>query len=85
MFTITTATGKQFDCDCALAPKTSEFGFVHLLNTNLPTVERIFQNKAELPFDMCPDFTEVVGIDEVNGGIELMIKNKAFLEEEVNP
>ena len=83
MFTIKTATGKEFDCDCALAPKESEFGFVHLLNVDISTVERTFQNSAELPFDLCPDFPVVAMIVEKNGGIELTLTRQE--EEEVKP
>lgn len=81
MFIIKTATGKKFDCDCALAPKDSEFGFVHLLNTDLKTVEKIFKNESELPFDLCPDFPVVAMIVEKNDGIELTLTHR----EEVEP
>lgn len=75
MSTITTATGKTFETDYALAPNSSEFGFIRILNYDFFTVCGIFSNPKELPFKEFPDFKTLWAISNDVDAIQLTLKH----------
>lgn len=74
MFTITTATGKQFDSDYATTVKEPSVGFVCIVGETVKTVRRVFSNKEELPLDIFPQFKTVAAVNDLETSVELILK-----------
>ena len=79
--TITTATGKQFETDFAVCNDNIGIAFVRILGHDKETVERIFANSRELPFDRFPKYKILQSILEEQDAIKLMLN----MESEVTP
>lgn len=74
MFTIATATGKQFDSDYATTVKEPSVGFVCIVGETLENVRSVFFNKEEMPLDIFPQFKTVASIKDLETSIELVLK-----------
>ena len=74
MFTITTATGKQFDSDYAVASPYNDGAYVRIINSDMETVERVFSDPSEMPIGMYPQYQTLAGITDESTGIKLVLK-----------
>ena len=74
MFTITTATGKQFDSDYAVASPYNDGAYVRIINSDMETVERVFSDPSEMPIGMYPQYRTLAGITDEFTGIKLVLK-----------
>ena len=79
MFTITTATGKQFESDFAVDSSTTGLAFVRILNQDKKTIENLFKDPAELPFDCFPEHNVLEGIFDEGADTKLMLKKGVTL------
>jgi hypothetical protein len=73
MFTITTATGKQFDSDYAVDNASIGLAFVRIIGKDKKEVEQIFKNPEELPLDCFPQYGKLDGVFNENDGAKLML------------
>lgn len=74
MFTITTAKGKTFDSDYAVASPDNDGAYVTIINSDFTTVARTFSDPAEMPIDIYPQFHTVSSIVTQFSGIQLTLK-----------
>jgi len=74
MFTITTATGKQFDSSYAVANPDNTGAFVTVQGSDFHTVASVFSDPSEMPIDIYPQFHTVTGIVNQNSGVQLVLK-----------
>lgn len=74
MFTITTATGKEFDSTYAVASPNNDGAFVTIANSDFQTVARTFSDPAEMPIDIYPQFHTVSGVVSQVSGVQLTLK-----------
>ena len=81
MLTITTATGKTFETDYAVCNDNIGIAFVRILGYDKKTIERIFENGNELPFDCFPKYKKLQCILDEQDAIKLMLN----IEREVKP
>lgn len=81
MLTITTATGKTFETDYAVCNDNIGIAFVRILGHDKETIERIFENGSELPFDRFPKYKKLQCILDEQDAIKLMLN----IESEVTP
>lgn len=75
MNTLTTATGKTYETDYAIAPNQAEFGFIRILNSDFSTICRTFANPNELPFKEFPDFKTLWAISKDVDAVQLTLKH----------
>ena len=75
MLTITTYTGKTFECDLAVENPSPSRLYMHIVNCSLSDVARTFTDEAELPIEGYPAYT---AFDSMNvtpdGGINICLK-----------
>jgi len=74
MFTITTAKGKQFDSNYAVASPYNDGAYVTLINSDFLSVAQTFSDPDELPIDIMPQFHTVSAIVSQFSGIQLTLK-----------
>lgn len=74
MITITTATGKKFDSDYAVAIQNPQTAFIRILNHSLSELVRIFSNPAELPFEEFPEFHTFAEAMDEHSAIKIILK-----------
>lgn len=74
MITITTATGKTFESDYAVAPSTMQIGFIRIINSDLSTVKRVFSDEEEFPIVEYPRFTHVSSFIDETTAIKMVLK-----------
>lgn len=74
MITITTATGKTFESDYAVAPSSMPIGFIRIVNSDFDTVKRVFSDSAEFPIVEYPRFTRVSSFINETTAIKLVLK-----------
>ena len=74
MFTITTATGKQFDSDYAVSSPRNDGAFVRIVNSDSETIEQVFSDPAEMPITMYPQYRTLAGITDEHTGFKLVLK-----------
>lgn len=74
MITITTATGKTFESDYAVAPQTAPLAFIRIVNSDIETVKRVFSDEAEFPIVEYPRFTHVSSFIDEDTAIKLVLK-----------
>lgn len=74
MFTLTTATGKQFDSDYAVDNSRLGIAFVRILDQDFETIKGIFKNNEELPFDCLPQYKKVEDIFNEGSAVKIMLK-----------
>ena len=74
MFTITTATGKTFNSDYAVAPPNMPMGFIRIVGQDFETVERIFSDSAEFPIEQYPQFNSASDFIDEGTGIRFVLK-----------
>ena len=65
MITITTATGKKFDSDYAVSPRSLPIAFIRIVNSDMGTVRRVFSDESEFPIVEYPSLVSATDfIDE---------------------
>ena len=74
MFTLTTATGKQFDSDYAVDNSRLGIAFVRILDQDFETIKGIFKNSEELPFDCLPQYKNIEDIFNEGSAVKIMLK-----------
>lgn len=74
MFTIKTATGKEFDSSYAVASPYNDGAYVTIIDSDFQTVARTFSDPAEMPIDIYPQFHTVASIVTQFSGIQLTLK-----------
>lgn len=74
MFTITTATGKQFSSDYAVSSPNNDGAFLTIVGSDFPTVARTFSDPSEMPIDIFQQYRTVAGITSQANGIQLTLK-----------
>lgn len=74
MITITTATGKTFESDYAVAPSSMPIGFIRIINSDFDTVRRVFSDSAEFPIVEYPRFTRVSSFIDETTAIKMVLK-----------
>ena len=74
MFTITTATGKQFQCDYAVIAPQNDMAFVRVLGLTLEEAMGVFSDLSELPLDIYPQFHHVTGYLDEGDAIKIVLK-----------
>lgn len=74
MFTITTAKGKTFDSNYAVASPDNDGAYVTIINSDFPTVAKTFSDQNELPIDIYPQFHNVTAIVSQFTGVQLTLK-----------
>lgn len=74
MITITTATGKKFESDYAVAPSNMEIGFIRIVNSDFETVRRVFSDSEEFPIVGYPRFTHVSSFINETTATKLVLK-----------
>ena len=74
MITITTATGKTFESDYAVAPPTAPLAFIRIVNSDMDTVERVFSDASEFPIVEYPQLRSVLDFIDEQTGIKLVVK-----------
>lgn len=81
MNTITTATGKTFETDYAVCNDSIGIAFVRILGYDKETIEGIFENSNELPFDRFPKYKMLQCVLDEQDAVKLMLN----MEGEVKP
>ena len=74
MITITTATGKTFESDYAIALPNMPVGYIRILHDNLEYVKRVFSDNAELPLVEYPQYTKIVTMIDENIAVKLVLQ-----------
>ena len=74
MITITTATGKTFDSDYAVAPPAAPLAFIRIVNSDMETVRRVFSDTSEFPIVEYPLLRSVSDFIDEYTGIKLVLK-----------
>lgn len=74
MITITTATGKTFESDYAVAPSSAPLAFIRIVNSDIETVERVFSDENEFPLVEYPQLRFVADFIDEYTGIKLVLK-----------
>ena len=62
MITITTATGKTFESDYAVALPNMPLGYIRIVHDNLNYVKSVFRDSAELPIVEYQQYSEVISM-----------------------
>ena len=73
MFTIKTATGKEFDSDYAVTTPALPIGFMRIVGQKLETVERIFSSPEEFPLQGYPRFHSASNFVDEGTGIKFVL------------
>ena len=74
MITITTATGKTFESDYAVAPSNMPIGFIRIINSDYSTVKRVFSDEAEFPIVEYPRFHSASDFIDETTAIKMVLK-----------
>ena len=74
MITITTATGKTFDSDYAVALPNMPLGYIRIVHDNLKYVRSVFGDSAELPIKEYPQYTKIVTMIDENIAVKLVLQ-----------
>lgn len=74
MITITTATGKEFQSDYAIALPNMPVGYIRIIHDNLKYVRSVFADSAELPLKEYPQYTQIAAMVDEATAIKLVLK-----------
>lgn len=74
MITITTATGKEFQSDYAIALPNMPVGYIRIIHDNLKYVRSVFSDSAELPLKEYPQYSQIVTMIDETTAIKLVLK-----------
>lgn len=73
MDTLTTATGKTYETDYAVCNDSIGIAFIRILGHDKKTIERIFENNNELPFDRFPKYKILQCVLDEQDAVKLML------------
>lgn len=74
MFTIKTATGKEFSSVYSTSLANPPVAFLRIVKSDLQTVQEVFSDENELPLDIYPQFHTVDSITDENTAIKIILK-----------
>lgn len=74
MITITTATGKTFESDYAIALPNMPVGYIRIIHDNLKYVRSVFADSAELPLKEYPQYSQIVTMIDETTALKLVLK-----------
>lgn len=74
MITITTATGKEFQSDYAIALPNMPVGYIRIIHDNLKYVKSVFSDSAELPLKEYPQYSQIVTMVDETDAIKLVLR-----------
>ena len=74
MITITTATGKEFQSDYAIALPNMPVGYIRIIHDNLKYVRSVFSDNAELPLKEYPQYSQIVTMIDETTALKLVLK-----------
>lgn len=74
MITITTATGKTFESDYAIALPNMPVGYIRIIHDNLKYVRSVFKDSAELPLKEYPQYSQIVTMIDETTALKLVLK-----------
>lgn len=74
MITITTATGKEFQSDYAIALPNMPVGYIRIIHDNLKYVRSVFEDSAELPLKEYPQYSQIVTMIDETTALKLVLK-----------
>lgn len=74
MFTIKTATGKEFKSTYATRLSNPSFAFIRIVDSDAETVKKVFSNEDELPIEGYEEFRHLVEITEESHAVKLMLE-----------
>lgn len=74
MITITTATGKEFQSDYAIALPNMPVGYIRIIHDNLKYVKSVFSDNAELPLKEYPQYSQIVTMVDETDAIKLVLR-----------
>lgn len=74
MITITTATGKTFESDYAIALPNMPAGYIRIIHDNLKYVRSVFADSAELPLKEYPQYSQIVTMIDETTALKLVLK-----------
>lgn len=76
MFTIKTATGKEYQSDYATALNSQGVGFVRIVGEDFNDLQDVFSNGEEMPLDIFPQFDQVAQIVNEGTHTKLILKKE---------
>ena len=72
--TVTTPSGKEFNCDKATASAQPRRVYLHLIDTSLIEVMMTVSAEYGLPFEQYPEYRAVESISNSMYGVNLVLK-----------
>lgn len=74
MFTIKTATGKEFDSDYATHISSPPLAFIRVIGADKETVSRVFYDPNELPIEGYEEYRHVVEVRQESNSIKITLE-----------
>lgn len=74
MFTIKTATGKEFQSNYATRIDNPPFAFIRIIDSDEETVDHVFSDENELPIEGFEEFRHLVEITREPNSIKIMLE-----------
>ena len=72
--TITTATGKEYDCDMILENPSPPRLYLHIPGATVEEVSALFSDRAELPIQGYGKYREVQNIIATSSGVRVSLR-----------
>lgn len=74
MFTIRTATGKEFDSDYATHISSPPLAFIRIIGEQKNVIDRIFSDPNELPIEGYEEFRHLVEVRQESNSIKITLE-----------